>query len=612
MSLSFAIAGDGLKEKAEALAGRALEWACRQPLLHMAMLAALIAAAHDLLLEPQRLTTMIGDTDDATRLVEVRQLLAGQAWHDMTIPRFGGTEPLISHWSRLIDLPLAAMIFVLTPIMGEPNAELVTRMLWPTLLSGVVLYIVARYCESVSSRKTALLTLVIAIPAMGHCQFTPGRIDHHNGMIIGALGGTLALLSSLDRPQFGWLAGLMFGIGCSIGLEGLGLTAAVLGIVTLTTIVQGNSLAGIARAAAGFAATLIVGLVAFGPFRPDGAVMCDALSTNLIMLASASATGVALAHYARCHGASKLVTFAYTAAFGAAGLALYTVAEPACLHGPYGQLAPALGPIWLDGVLEVQSPLLVLESSKLTGLVMLGFVAAAFAYAIVVLGSTRIRHAELYAAIFLVSLLLGLWQIRLLTYASFLAVPLIAWGLHRGSGADAPAPRARLKQMTFAGVGLVGVALIAGPVFFTPGPTLALPGSESADAKEEQDCTSGRNIAPLAALAPGLAIADMNLGPYIVVHTRLNSLAAPYHRMGKAILATHDFMNASVEEAKPRMKQLGARYIVLCSGLPPTTPVTQVPGDALRTNLLAGHTPNFLEPLALGDTPIKAWRLKDE
>ena len=56
------------------------------------------------------LSDWLGDTDDAVRLVTVRELIGGAPWFDTTLPRIGAPEPLVSHWSRLIDLPLAALI----------------------------------------------------------------------------------------------------------------------------------------------------------------------------------------------------------------------------------------------------------------------------------------------------------------------------------------------------------------------------------------------------------------------------------------------------------------------------------------------------------------------
>jgi hypothetical protein len=49
-------------------------------------------------------------TDDATRLVEIRDLLAGQSWFDHTQYRLNPSEGVVTHWSRLLDLPIALLI----------------------------------------------------------------------------------------------------------------------------------------------------------------------------------------------------------------------------------------------------------------------------------------------------------------------------------------------------------------------------------------------------------------------------------------------------------------------------------------------------------------------
>src|SRR5260370_11311799 len=51
-------------------------------------------------------------TDDAMRLVEVRDLISGQAWVDLAQHRLD--PPGVSmHWSRVLDSPLAALILLL-------------------------------------------------------------------------------------------------------------------------------------------------------------------------------------------------------------------------------------------------------------------------------------------------------------------------------------------------------------------------------------------------------------------------------------------------------------------------------------------------------------------
>src|ERR1044072_5729070 len=62
----------------------------------------------------------LGDTDDNMRIMQVRALLAGQGWYDLPQHRLAGSN---IHWSRLVDLPIAALKLVFTPLFGGRNAE---------------------------------------------------------------------------------------------------------------------------------------------------------------------------------------------------------------------------------------------------------------------------------------------------------------------------------------------------------------------------------------------------------------------------------------------------------------------------------------------------------
>lgn len=598
-------------------AARAYEWVSQKPLWAVAFSAAAVMGLADLAANPAILTTVLGDTDDATRLTEVRELIAGQPWFDMRLWRFGGAEPLISHWSRIIDLPLAALVMAFSTVLGQDMAEVVMRMVWPTALSGAIAFAVARYCETFTDRKTALLAVLLVVPCTGHFQFTPGRIDHHNAMIIGAVAGTFALLAALDRPRMGWLAGLLLGFGCAVGFEGLGLTLAALGLVTLSALFVSDDLAGVARAATGYAVTLFVAYAVFGPGRPDGLVACDALSVNLIALAGCGAAGVWGAHRARENGWSQLVAFGILAGAGLVGLALYGYAQPACLAGPYGQVEPRLGPIWLDHVSEVRSLWAVSQSSLADGLSFAGYPLIALGYGVLVLRGRLMPHAATYFAVFAVTVLLGLWQIRLLPYASFLSVPLIAVGLFRRVSEPALVVRALPMQAGwglaggiaagFAGIATVGFVLMSGQPGVAATPVVT---TSEATPSDFASCTSGKSIKGLAGLPKGLAVNDIDLGSYLVAWTKLSVMSAPYHRMGRSILAAHDLLHASAPEAAWRMKATGARYVVLCPALGDTVAV-RAPGDALRVELLAGRVPDGLEAVETNSGPVKVWRLRD-
>ena len=58
------------------------------------------------------------DPDDVLRMVQVRDLLAGQGWFDLTQHRLDAPAGGVAmHWSRLVDLPLAGLIFILAPLL---------------------------------------------------------------------------------------------------------------------------------------------------------------------------------------------------------------------------------------------------------------------------------------------------------------------------------------------------------------------------------------------------------------------------------------------------------------------------------------------------------------
>src|SRR5215213_9756514 len=83
-------------------------------------------------------------TDDAMRLVQVRDLLAGQGWFDLTQYRLNPPDGVAMHWSRLIDVPIAALIRAGTMVLPQAMAEGVATILWPTVLLLIFLAGVAR------------------------------------------------------------------------------------------------------------------------------------------------------------------------------------------------------------------------------------------------------------------------------------------------------------------------------------------------------------------------------------------------------------------------------------------------------------------------------------
>lgn len=569
------------------------------------VIAVALLAAVFFYLQPTRLTASLGDTDDATRLVEVRELLAGRSWFDNTLPRFGGGEPLQSHWSRLIDLPLAALLSTFELVMPQATAELAVRVVWPLTLLLALLYLLGRETEMRGGRWAGVLAVGLAATSITDIvQFVPGRIDHHNAMILCAAIGILRLARSLDDPQAGWSAGVFLGLGTAIGYEPLALTVASIAAAVLFGLLPGRSLLGPSRAAVTFAAALAVALAV--TTAPDNFFVehCDALSMNLVALAAISAVGVC-AVQAFEHRLSLAIKLAALAAAGAVGLLVYGWAEPACLAGPFGQVDGALFPLWFDRVLETQSLLSIGGEGRLVAGPAVIYLVIGVYSGVKLIRSDRGDTVRFDLLILVVTILLSCWQVKLLPYATYLAVPLAAVWLTRPS----TTPAKPLDRRTGAAIaaGVLVVVAIAGALVFSPAAPKARVDSAL---KKTQDCAANAAVRPLAGLPPGLVVADINLGPYLVAETRLDVLSAPYHRLGPSIMAAHAILHAPPAEAETLLHQAGARYVIICPGLDSTRPEGGRAPDALLSLLQADKPPPFLVPVTLAQpTPLKVWRV---
>src|SRR5687768_12831640 len=121
------------------------------------------------------------DTDDNLRMAQVRALLGGQGWFDLVQHRFdpahGGGN---IHWSRLVDLPLAAIILAVKPLVGGADAERVAVAVAPLLPLLLLMFSLAMTMKRLVHEKAWLLPvigLLCAYSTMG--MFAPLRIDHH-------------------------------------------------------------------------------------------------------------------------------------------------------------------------------------------------------------------------------------------------------------------------------------------------------------------------------------------------------------------------------------------------------------------------------------------------
>jgi Dolichyl-phosphate-mannose-protein mannosyltransferase len=509
----------------------------------------------------------LGDTDDAVRLVTVRELLGGAPWFDTTLPRIGAPEPLVSHWSRLIDLPLAAMIGGLTPLLGPEQAELVTRIVWPALLFLAMALIVAREAQrQAGPSAAAFVVMLVATSAVALSQFRPGRIDHHNAQILCAVAGLLLLARSRDDRRAGWAAGLLIGLGLAIGYEAIALVVPAMGLAALVAVARprpatGNAGEGVARAGAGAAAMLAAALIATVPPGRWLDIHCDALSLNLVLLATCGAAGLWAATAVRGRLSIRLGLLGVSVAVGAG---LYTGLEPVCLAGPFGQSSPALNSLWLDHVMETKSIFWLGASHPAPALAIVAFVLAGAAAQVALWWRQQDTRTGLAAAFVVLAAVLGCWQIKLMPYACWLAgVPLAVWAAGLPGTATLSPAVVRLAAVVLLSQATLDAAFgaLVTP-FQRPGETSTTP-VESADPRRA--CFQSANVRKLATLPAGLVAGDVDLGPYIVALSPHQVVGAPYHRLEQGILADHAITHGTPEQAQRKIAALGVDYIALCA-----------------------------------------------
>jgi hypothetical protein len=561
---------------------------------------------------PAALSNWLGDTDDAVRLVTVRELLAGAPWFDTTLPRIGAPEPLVSHWSRLIDAPLDLLMLLFRPLFGAQGAEIATRMVWPALLFFILQLMLSREAFRRAGAWAAVFAVALPVlSVMPLVQFRPGRIDHHNVQILCAVAGLMYLVRSVEEERVGWIAGALIGLGLAVGYEAIGLVVPALGLAAIVALWEGRGIGGVARAATAAAGVPLAALVVTVPPLRWFVINCDALSLNLPLLAGFGAAGLwaALRMPDRFGAAGRLGVAGLCAASGAV---LYGWIEPTCLLGPFGQVNPALKQIWLDRVMESKSILSFGDNQYAPMLAFVAFVVAGIMAQLAIWRARPTTANALATATIVLAAMLGCWQIKLMLYASWLAVlPLAVFAarLERLGSLTAPAAGVcvilLLNQSTLAGVFEAGEVVVRTVV--------GAPVAETDEPDVGRECARTTNIARLADLPPGLIATNIDLGPHIVAMTPHRVVAAPYHRLDKGILAGHAILHGSPEEAERVVRSLGVAYIVLCgatnaAGAKPASGGKHP--DSLRARLMRGEPIGFLQEMAPApDKPIRVWRV---
>lgn len=540
------------------------------------------------------LTGRFNDTDDAMRVVMVRDLMAGQAWHDLVQHRVMPPAGLAMHWSRLIDLPIATLITAFSLVVEPVLAERLARIIMPAFVSVIFFASVISFSVRLAGRAAAVPAALLASTCLALAyQFVPGRVDHHDVQIVLSLLLAMQTIEAIERASRAMLAGAIGALMMAIGLESLHVVA-VAGMVFVTRwILRDSRQPMVAFAGALAGATTVFFVLGVQPsawLQP----VCDAIGLPVLAL---TLTGVvitvALGAAARFLTTPARRGLAAVAA-GAVAMAILFSVFPQCQAGPYGFIPPDIKAIWLNGVGEARPALLVLRESPATGVATLAAGCAGLvALALLVWLDHARRPAWLTLFAFaLASLAVTLYQIRGAGILTALVLPgsvgllLLLW--QRGQRA----------------LGLVSAGTASSLVWTLLAAGLLPAGTPSTS----QQCLEPELYAALDSLPSAVIAAPTDLGAHLLAHTSHAVLGAPYHRNIAGVRLSHALFTAAPATARQLMVRAGATHLVACTALRDMADMAKEAPGGLAALILMDKVPAWLDPQnATG--PMRVWRI---
>lgn len=549
------------------------------------------------------------DPDDTLRLVQVRDLIAGQGWFDLHQYRANPPDGVVMHWSRLVDLPLWLTEMVLSPLIGAPAAEKAAAALVPLAVLGLILLALGRVAQRLlGGRVTGYAVVLTGCTFPVVTQVLPTRVDHH-GWQIAAVAVALAGFVTPDPRRSGWIAGAALALGMAISFELLPVAVLFGGVLALRWIIDPASGARFLHFAWALALT---SLAAFALTRgPDLTNYCDAVSPVYLLALLTVAAGTAL--LARFAGPARWRIAAGLAVVAAAAGGLILFVAPECRSGPFAMLDPFLKAVWHNNVLEGlpvwKLPVPAMVQWTVPSLVGL---FAAFRLHAQARGDARrlwLDYALLIAACFA----LGTVVLRSMAFCAVIAVVPLAWQVQTLVG-ELEKLRGAWPKLRHA-VLLLGAIMPALPVYAVQlgagVKASSLGASTSAEAEGDMDRDMPLAAAALSALPPARVLAPLDEGPLLLLHTPHSVVATGHHRGAPAM---HDVMTAFIVDppvARHIMARHGVSYVVLYPRTNEVAYYRSLSPNGFATRLSKGQAPDWMVPVPMPrESGLLVWKVQ--
>jgi hypothetical protein len=566
------------------------------------------------------------DPDNAMRLVRVRDLIAGQGWFDSVEVRLNPPDGTPMHWARWIDAALALPILLLTPILGQHNAEIVTSFLWPLGLLAAFMFLTVKVAGEVGSRDKlkaeaqwcGAILAALAFPAIE--KFAPGFFDHHNVELVLGMGAVLGLIRMDRTPSGGMWAGLALGLAMATAAEAVPMVAAGILAAGLAWLFQPQVFGrGLLLFGLGLAASSLALFATMVPAHDWRQPVCDAMSTPFLGLGLASgAVAMVLGGGSPASLTSNLVRrFILAGILSLSSAIALMVLFPGCLGGGYAAMSADMNRLWMVQISETRSLGDLLADNP--GM-LLTTAGAAFAGLIAAVFYLRRRWRDHEGWVVLIFLLFSwavlAWQIRGATFATAFAIPFGAWFVAKARR-DYRSKASTIRLLAFAGIAASSAAAAwasAGNVLLARTTPRAVLADYQARLEGSEDCATPAAFRALNAAPKGVMFNQFTIGANVLVWTEHSVLAGPYHRDVAGTMAMIHAMRTSPDAAREIVTRSVADYVLICPGLPETSFYAShaaegvAPEQTLSRQLGNGVHPSWLEPVAI-EGPLKLYRI---
>lgn len=584
-------------------------FAGRKPGLAYAIIWLLLAGLL-LYLSRDNVATLSGwDPDDQLRLVQLRDFLAGQSWWDSTQYRLNAPDGGPMHWSRLIELPLAAIILALRPLLGVHGAEMAAGIIVPLGCYAIIAAIIANIATRIAGHVAGVAALVMAMvaPALS-MQLRPMRIDHHGWQLVCAVIALWALFSSKPR-QSGLLLGLALAVWMHISLEGAPAAVMFFALLAFGWVRDAGERPRLQAAITAFAVASCALFFLTQARGLSGAQYCDAISpAHMWAIIAAAVSAMAVTALPLAQWPFRLAALTLPAGL-AAGLFVYLV--PDCLSGAFAQMDPMVRKYWYA---QVNEGLPVWRQDAATALLFLGVVIASLAslpwlrrqlapekWALL----ARIVPLQIYAVV------LSLLVFRTISVATLLAIPALACtaAVLIIRYQNEPVLARRLRYVALLILLLMPGALLQQAFLLFGGSRAANAESIAADTFG-YSCDSAQSIGTLASLPPSRIVAPFDMGPMILLTSGHKVLASSHHRNQQGMRDQIDVFRLPPAQSKAIIDRRGIDFIVACPDESELANYRKAEPDGLWAALAKGRVPVWLERLPDRGSGIQVWRVR--